>query len=898
MTTGFSNDQQTGFVEANGFDAVPTLVPGQPASGWRLVSDATNSDTLKAISSTGTEVPLASASGNIPDVDTTETGSTLASASTVDLGATTTMRITITGSTQINSFGTVPNQKRYLRFNGRPKLTYNATSLILPGRATRQTDAGDTMIATSDASGNWTVRHWQAASGAGVIDPPFLPQGVVGDGIVDNSTTLNAANTTWNTNATVPSAQYPGAAMKAFYISDGRFLAATGALTWTGVGQGVVGDGADSQLDRATIEIGGSKGFVRNVSLIGTGAFGVKFSSTSRRESLLSNIIVRDRAAGIWSAEQGAQDFLCNILAEKNDNNYLFTDTASFIMTNFYGGTSNSHNFRVNGGQQLKLSNGVITAAQTGYNFYVSGDDWSASGESYLSQITMSGAAKTRIIPMLSVANSGGFARITIAVAKSISGVADAGNRMQRGATGVAAKGYVAIVSGTAGDTLAITVGGTAITSAPVAYNTSPTQTVIDVVANINAYTGSSGYTAQAKGTRILIKAPFASGGSANWQAIVATATGTLVISGGRFCEITTSTAHGFNAGDSIFVTGTTDYNGEMPVSAAVSATVFGVQLIYTSSQTGSCALDYALQSGLIGVTLTGAVYNTSAAKITATSSDPITYIDTDQTYVSNDTGAVSLVNWDEYLDANDQNGRIFDYYHMGGNQNYTRIASAFNVAYIGTRLKQQLYISPRAYAAFHPSQVFIVGNSRGRDDDGGPIDVGGAVSGWGRVTYRDDSGGFLPGAGCVSAEAPYAAGGRVNGKATFLNHVRIYEDKLTFGVNGATYAWDSTGLSVSVLAGAVALVAPTTGQSVTIPNATLTYVVKAAGSLLALTVVMPATPANGQVQKLSFTQAITTLTHSPNSGQSISGALTAATANSFAEYVYRTADTTWYRTG
>jgi hypothetical protein len=50
-----------------------------------------------------------------------------------------------------------------LRFSGALTLTYNATSLILPGAANITTAAGDTLEAVSLGSGNWVVTVYQSA---------------------------------------------------------------------------------------------------------------------------------------------------------------------------------------------------------------------------------------------------------------------------------------------------------------------------------------------------------------------------------------------------------------------------------------------------------------------------------------------------------------------------------------------------------------------------------------------------------------------------------------------------------------------------------------------------------------------------------------------------------------
>lgn len=97
------------------------------------------------------------------DLQSTET--TIASAATTDIGSATTRRVVISGTTTITSFGTQPNRERLIRFTGALMLTYNATSLILPGAANITTAAGDIAYLSSDGSGNWTVREYQKADG-------------------------------------------------------------------------------------------------------------------------------------------------------------------------------------------------------------------------------------------------------------------------------------------------------------------------------------------------------------------------------------------------------------------------------------------------------------------------------------------------------------------------------------------------------------------------------------------------------------------------------------------------------------------------------------------------------------------------------------------------------------
>lgn len=92
-------------------------------------------------------------------------------AATVDLGGLGCLRVALTGTGTLTSFGTSPNRVRLLRFTGAATLTHNAASLVLPGGATLVTAAGDTALAVSDASGNWRVLDVTRASGKPVTGP-------------------------------------------------------------------------------------------------------------------------------------------------------------------------------------------------------------------------------------------------------------------------------------------------------------------------------------------------------------------------------------------------------------------------------------------------------------------------------------------------------------------------------------------------------------------------------------------------------------------------------------------------------------------------------------------------------------------------------------------------------
>ena len=93
-------------------------------------------------------------------------GTDIASASTTNLAAATGCYVNITGTTTITALGTAAaGVERICQFAGSLTLTYNATSLILPGTANITTNAGDVATFVSLGSGNWICTGYQRAAG-------------------------------------------------------------------------------------------------------------------------------------------------------------------------------------------------------------------------------------------------------------------------------------------------------------------------------------------------------------------------------------------------------------------------------------------------------------------------------------------------------------------------------------------------------------------------------------------------------------------------------------------------------------------------------------------------------------------------------------------------------------
>lgn len=178
--TGDTSLANYSLLYGNGVLPVGTISPG--ASGTCLQSQGTGAVPAYAacpgggtVTSVATDWTLtggpitSSGTLGIPDYAWTDT----ASATTTDIGAVNSYNINITGTTAITSLGNTGNQGRYrmLKFAGALTLTYNATSLIVPGAANITTAAGDTALAVKDstANGYWRIVWYQKASGAALL---------------------------------------------------------------------------------------------------------------------------------------------------------------------------------------------------------------------------------------------------------------------------------------------------------------------------------------------------------------------------------------------------------------------------------------------------------------------------------------------------------------------------------------------------------------------------------------------------------------------------------------------------------------------------------------------------------------------------------------------------------
>ena len=113
------------------------------------------------------------ASASTGGVDFASAETALPAAATTDLAAAGTRRVLVTGSATVTGFGGGVNRERLVRFAGAATLVHDAARLALPTRADIVTCADDTFLATSDAAGNWRVRHYQRADGSPLLPVPL-----------------------------------------------------------------------------------------------------------------------------------------------------------------------------------------------------------------------------------------------------------------------------------------------------------------------------------------------------------------------------------------------------------------------------------------------------------------------------------------------------------------------------------------------------------------------------------------------------------------------------------------------------------------------------------------------------------------------------------------------------
>ena len=183
-----------GSIVADDGGSIPQPATAAGASTVYTFSSSDNGTTYKYAS--GVENGFTVSVGAINESPLT----TIASAATVNLAASTSNTINISGTTTITSLGTMAaGATRRLIFQGALTLTHNATSLILPSGANITTAAGDAAEFVSLGSGNWKCYNYERANGTSVAlgptsSPTFTALTLTNGQIAFPSTQVPSAN--------------------------------------------------------------------------------------------------------------------------------------------------------------------------------------------------------------------------------------------------------------------------------------------------------------------------------------------------------------------------------------------------------------------------------------------------------------------------------------------------------------------------------------------------------------------------------------------------------------------------------------------------------------------------------------------------------------------------------
>lgn len=89
----------------------------------------------------------------------------------------------------------------------------------------------------------------------------------------------------------------------------------------------------------------------------------------------------------------------------------------------------------------------------------------------------------------------------------------------------------------------------------------------------------------------------------------------------------------------------------------------------------------------------------------------------------------------------------------------------------------------------------------------------------------------------------------------------------------------------------------PVTGFSITIANNTEFLILDPAGNLASGTITLPADPLDGQSLTISCAHNVSNLTLTPGAGQTIANTSSSLSAGVGISFLYRSANTKWYRT-
>lgn len=181
LTNNYNNAIDSLNTRNSGSSAPTNQLSGVPSAGNTWLDTTTTTYRNKVYDGGSWLIPYwLDSTNHFPIVQIGGGTATVASATTTDLCSSVQGYLTISGTTTITGFGStcLTGAMKVLTFSGILTLTYNATSLIIPGAANVTTGAGDQATVVSLGSGNWQVIHYTPASGTALVNQA-VPVGMV-----------------------------------------------------------------------------------------------------------------------------------------------------------------------------------------------------------------------------------------------------------------------------------------------------------------------------------------------------------------------------------------------------------------------------------------------------------------------------------------------------------------------------------------------------------------------------------------------------------------------------------------------------------------------------------------------------------------------------------------------
>jgi hypothetical protein len=270
---------------------------------------------------------------------------TIASSSTVAIGAAAANSISVTGTTTITAFDTIASgARRVVVFAGILTLTHNATTLILPTAANITTAAGDVAEFVSLGAGNWRCVSYMRASGSAVAGG--------GAGLTNFTEAVNTSAP----NATVPvvslTATNAAASVDVALVSKG-----TGALT------AQVADNTATGGNKRGLGAIDWQGTRSAATQVGSGIYSVISGGRQNTASGQYSTV----GGGINIAASGTHCF-----AAGGDTNTL-TGNHSVLLGGFSQSCAGTQNVIVGGGTNTVSSGASSSAIVAGDNNIISG---------------------------------------------------------------------------------------------------------------------------------------------------------------------------------------------------------------------------------------------------------------------------------------------------------------------------------------------------------------------------------------------------------------------------------------------------------------------------------------------------------------------------------------------